>query len=220
MIFDRLRLIEETIPGSGAWNMAVDEMLLQELALPTLRVYRWAEPTVTMGYFEKLAETRGLRPGLPLMRRWTGGGLVDHGADWTYSLLIPPEHELVRGERARSYVEIHRVIRDLAARLCETQLELAEVPEGSGDGCFRRAVVGDLLIRETKVAGAAQRRTRCGLLHQGSVQRVPFDTAGAAAFAGGFASEVMPIPLTADERQRAESLVASRYGTAEWLERF
>ncbi len=220
MIFKRLRLIDDPVSGDGAWNMAVDEMLLHRVETPTLRVYRWSEPTVTLGYFEKLAEARTLRPGLPLMRRWTGGGLVDHGADWTYSLIIPVEHELARAGRTGSYVEIHRAIQEIVRAACGITLELATSATVAGEGCFERPVIGDLLFDGRKIAGAAQRRTRRGLLHQGSIQGISMEPNGARAFADGFAVEATSIVLTDDEQARAAQLVATRYGQVEWLGRF
>ncbi|MEO7931924.1 MAG: lipoate--protein ligase family protein [Chthoniobacterales bacterium] len=219
MIFERLRLINDPAPGNGAWNMAVDEMLLASIATPTLRVYRWSEPTVTLGYFEKLAEARALRPGLPLMRRWTGGGLVDHGADWTYTLIIPADHALARNGRSESYVEIHLAIQKIVATT-GIALELATAATIAGAGCFARPVPGDLLLDGRKIAGAAQRRTRRGLLHQGSLQSIPMELVSARTFADRLAAEATSIPLTGEERARAAQLVTTRYGRAEWLARF
>src|SRR5688500_19908477 len=79
---------------TASWNMALDEALLEQSSAiggPILRLYGWAERAATFGYsqrYREVAEWTALRP---LIRRPTGGGLVPHDADWTYSLVFPPE---------------------------------------------------------------------------------------------------------------------------------
>ena len=220
MIFERLRLIEDLAPGDGAWNMAVDEMLTQEVLEPTLRVYRWSEPTVTLGYFEKIEEIRSLRPGMPLIRRWTGGGMVDHGEDWTYSLIIPAEHMLAKITRKECYVIIHRTLQQAIGATMGLSLDLAEEAEVTGEGCFARPVAGDLLLAGRKIAGAAQRRTRHALLHQGSIQLPAMDQLLPAILARYLAPKIFSTPLTNAEKFTSLQLVASRYSLPEWLARF
>ena len=220
MIFERLRLVDEPIPGDGAWNMAVDEALLATIETPILRIYLWSEPTVSFGYFEKLADIQKLRPGVPLVRRWTGGGMVDHGDDRTYSLLIPTSHPLAQSERRESYRIIHEILQNVIASKCQITLELASEKTSLGAGCFQQPVIGDLLLAGRKIAGAAQRRTRHGLLHQGSIQKIPLAQIPALDFAHAFGSEPSSISLTEVERQNALELASKRYGTPEWLARF
>src|SRR5207248_11592242 len=80
-------------PRSAAENMAVEEALLEAagcIATPVLRFYSWSEPAASFGYFQRYAEVLQLTSLRPLVRRPTGGGLVTHDADWTYSLIFPP----------------------------------------------------------------------------------------------------------------------------------
>ena len=73
--------------------MAVDAALLQaapSLASPVLRFYSWAEPAATFGYFQKYSDVERMTLLRPLVRRPTGGGLVPHDSDWTYSMVFPP----------------------------------------------------------------------------------------------------------------------------------
>ena len=80
-------------PGESAHNMAVDAMLLESapaLGHPVLRFYSWSERAATFGYFQKYAEVERATLLRPLIRRPTGGGLVPHDADWTYSAIFPP----------------------------------------------------------------------------------------------------------------------------------
>src|ERR1700676_2326901 len=80
----------------AAFNMALDEALLEampRLQRPVLRFYGWTEPAATFGYFQKYSDVESNTPLRPLIRRPTGGGIVPHDADWTYSAVFPPGHE-------------------------------------------------------------------------------------------------------------------------------
>ena len=71
----------------------MDEALLRETAttsVATLRFYAWSEPAATFGYSQRYAELESMTRLRPLIRRPTGGGLVPHDRDWTYSLAAPP----------------------------------------------------------------------------------------------------------------------------------
>ena len=81
-------------PASGAWNMALDEALLESAGddpMATLRFYRWSEPTLSLGYFQRSAERAAhiASRDCPLVRRASGGGAILHDAELTYSLTIP-----------------------------------------------------------------------------------------------------------------------------------
>jgi lipoate-protein ligase A len=163
-------------PGESASNMALDEALLHSVAhwkKPALRFYGWTEPAATFGYFQKyseVAETILLRP---LIRRPTGGGIVPHDADWTYSLAFPPNHEWYSLKAVESYRRVHEWIRDAFARLNVISELAAESKKSAPGQCFVGHEQSDVLWRGRKIAGAAQRRTREGLLIQGSVQPPP-----------------------------------------------
>ena len=153
--------------------MALDEALLHaapRLGRPVLRFYSWTGPAASFGYFQKYAEIERMTPLRPLVRRPTGGGLVPHDTDWTYSLVFPPDDEWYSLSATDSYRRMHEWIRAAFARLdLITQLAPACSKALPGQ-CFQGHERHDLLWRGQKVAGAAQRRTRDGLLIQGSVQ--------------------------------------------------
>src|ERR1700761_7523358 len=89
-------LLVESGRGDAGFNMALDEALLEampRLLKPVLRFYGWTEPAVSFGYFQKYSEIERTTLLRPLVRRPTGGGLVPHDADWTYSLAFPTVHE-------------------------------------------------------------------------------------------------------------------------------
>ena len=167
-------------PGAPAFNMALDEALLEAVARwgqPVLRFYGWTVPAATFGYFQKYAEIERLTRLRPLIRRPTGGGLVPHDADWTYSLAFPAGHAWHSLRAEASYRRVHEWVCAAFHRL-DVDAELAPVGRPTGPGqCFVGYEKFDVLWRGRKIAGAAQRRTRAGLLIQGSVQPPPLGLA-------------------------------------------
>jgi lipoate-protein ligase A len=157
----------------AAFNMALDEALLEnasQLGEPVLRFYGWTEPAATFGYFQKFSEVRRTTHLRPLIRRPTGGGIVPHDADWTYSFVVPPNHEWYLLKAIESYRRIHEWIQNAFAKL-KIETELAPCRKKSAPGeCFAGHEKFDLLWRGKKIAGAAQRRNKSGLLIQGSIQ--------------------------------------------------
>jgi lipoate-protein ligase A len=157
----------------AAFNMALDEALLEampRLQKPVLRFYGWTEPAATFGYFQKYADVAAATKLRPLIRRPTGGGIVPHDADWTYSVVFPPGHEWHLLKAEESYRRIHDWLRLAFAEL-NIETELAPCCKKSLPGqCFIGHEKFDLLWHGKKIAGAAQRRNKLGLLIQGSVQ--------------------------------------------------
>lgn len=160
-------------PGEPAWNMALDEALFEasyELGRPVLRFYGWSAPAATFGYFQHYAEVAAWTPLRPLIRRITGGGLVPHDADWTYSLVFPPDHPWTALRASDSYQQLHEWVADAFAAVNVPAL-LAPCCEKPAPGrCFVGAEKFDVLAGGRKIAGAAQKRNKHGLLIQGSVQ--------------------------------------------------
>lgn len=162
--------------GDFAYNMALDEALLEampRLAAPVLRFYGWKEPAASFGYFQKYKEVQRLTHLRPLVRRPTAGGLVPHDADWTYSLALPPGHDWYALKAIDSYGRVHEWLQAAFAVLA-VPTELASGRRKTHEGqCFSGHEQFDLLRHGRKIAGAAQRRRRDGLLIQGSVQPPP-----------------------------------------------
>jgi lipoate-protein ligase A len=201
--------------------MAVDEALLRLSREPVLRIYGWNEAAVSLGYFQHwtLAGER------PFVRRYTGGGLVDHAADFTYTLVFPRDHSWLTRSLLESYSEIHRgVARALAEIGVETVLAQT-CEDHESPACFKKAVKFDVTAGGRKVAGAAQRRTREGVLQQGSIlleknalyealrKKLP-QVLGEILREKMFASELSP-----EEKALASALGAERYSTARWNQR-
>jgi lipoate-protein ligase A len=135
-------------------------------------VYGWTEPAATFGYFQKYAAIERATPLRPLIRRPTGGGIVPHDADWTYSLTFPPGHEWHSLRAEESCRRVHEWMQAAFGRLgIETELASVASPNYKLSGqCFVGHEKSDVLWNGKKIAGAAQRRNKLGLLIQGSVQ--------------------------------------------------
>jgi lipoate-protein ligase A len=206
-------------PGAPAYNMALDEALLESaprLGLPALRFYSWTEPAATFGYTQPYSQAAALTPLRPLVRRPTGGGLVPHDADWTYSLVFPAQHPWHRLRAADSYRRLHEWMAAAFARLnVPATLAAASQKEIPGH-CFAGPEQADLLWRGRKIAGAAQRRSRTGLLIQGSVQPPPAldRSAWEAAFLGAREVEWKPLPAGLLPEALARRLEEEKYAQA------
>jgi len=214
-------LIELGHPAHGAAvNMAVDEVLLLRAQQPILRVYGWARPAVTFGYFEHWEPVAAAHPGCEWVRRWTGGGIVPHGEDWTYSLIVPRSDPFARIGAAESYRLIHEL---LGVAMRPEGVEAGVTPQAApkvSQACFENPAQYDLLAAGHKIAGAAQRRSRFGMLHQGSVQGVAVPSGFAERLAGMLAGQVRPRELTPAELAEAHTLAAGKYASEAWNRKY
>ena len=218
-IFKKLLLWMDSVQRSGPEAMAVDQWLLETTKIPVLRVYGWAGEWASVGYFGEITGAAAAFPGVNLVRRWTGGGIVDHRADWTYTL-VAPQGEAVAGWRgAESYRRIHALLAEtLVAENIDVQV--SDGGEATGESlCFENPVSHDLIGADgRKIAGAGQRRSRLGLLHQGSVA-VGCGEAKSRERAEDFASriakewEIFRIQPDLEEISRR---AAMRYALREW----
>ncbi len=218
-IFDSLALFYDPEPRAAAWNMAVDEELLRTATQPVLRFYEWARKAVSFGYFEKVQPVREAYPDREIVRRWTGGGVVPHGSDFTYSLVVKNGEPFMKLDAGESYRAIHGALAE-ALREFGFATRLAESGAGKvSSACFENPVSADIIASERKIAGAAQRRTREGLLHQGSVQipDLPRD------FGNHFAAKLCPsvhiFTPSAGLLENARELANDKYASAAWTER-
>lgn len=222
-IFENLRLWVDPIERPGPEAMAVDEWLLESTATPVLRVYRWLGNWGSVGYFGAIGEAKAAFPGVAWVRRWTGGGTVDHRTDWTYTVVVPAHEALAKCRGAASYRILHAALAaTLVAEGINVRLSTGADATG-GNLCFENPVSYDLVgPAGRKLAGAGQRRTRSGLLHQGSVAVPAADTAffahRAEGLAGRMASQwqAMEFEPPADVIARK---IAERYGRQAWTGR-
>ncbi len=216
-------------PTDPVANMAWDEALLEQcgrLARPVLRLYGWSAPAATFGYFQHRAPLAAMLPVRPLLRRPTGGGLVLHLRDWTYSVAVPPGHGWYGVPAVESYRRMHAWLqRSFAALGVGSELAPCCRSEGPGQ-CFVGWEKFDLVQGDRKLAGAAQRRNRLGLLIQGSVQPPPrgiarseWERVLASPTVAGGGTVFEPLSADADLRSRVEELVATRHGDRDYQQR-
>jgi len=231
--------------------MAIDEALLEMASIPTIRFYQWDHPALSFGYFGKVEDVAN-HPR-DIVRRWTGGGVVFHGEDLTYSLVIPASDSTFRESSMSIYEKVHHAIQrslemsgQVAAlwgahaplRTGDRAIAVANFAEDFGEGaespsrtgvrtrgacaaqnCFANPVSADVVSNGCKVAGAAQRRTRRGLLHQGSIQNIILGAGFADLFAKTLCPDSRQKQLGAALLGRAERIAAQKYGTDAWLRR-
>lgn len=164
----------------GPTQMARDEALMihvgKGLSPPTLRLYEWDPPTVSLGYFQPFADYESLEAparGLPVVRRLTGGGAILHDLELTYSLALPTDHRLVSRRPNDLYVLMHDALVDclettgVAAEACGWTDDSG--PKHGPFFCFARRHKFDLLVGDGKIVGSAQRRTKDVVLQHGSI---------------------------------------------------
>lgn len=217
-LFDALNVYAAGETRSAAMNMAIDEALLETVSVATLRFYGWRAPAISFGYFGRFADVANESPQRELVRRWTGGGIVYHGEDLTYSLALPGAVAMRFASSRVVYAEVHGAIRETLSSIVPVALASAAAPKIS-DACFANPVESDVLLNGRKIAGAAQRRTRNGLLHQGSIQHDGLPADFTSHFAAALCPAFSPLSLSDDLFHRAEVIADRRYGTAEWLQR-
>lgn len=219
-MFDDLDLMPPEEPFDGPMQMALDEELLRVVARPTLRIYRWTAPSVTFGYFQSLEAALQAYPGVPLVRRWTGGGMVEHGKDLTFSLMIPKGEPAASMPPSAFYGELHRRLAGWLSGLLSSEVRLA----GEGDivigpQCFKAPAGNDLLLSGQKILGGAQRRSAGALLYQGSLQGLGSLSMDFRAMAGSLSRIVIQRPLDRAVIKESKALADWKYRSPEWVSR-
>lgn len=166
--------------ASGAANMAVDEAILEAVrsgdSRPTLRLYAWGPPALSLGYAQSIEDVdlAGLRrQGWELVRRPTGGRSILHTDELTYAVIAPDDHPLLAGGVLASY---HRLSRGLirGLELLGVGAQVAPETPGSDDDssnpvCFEVPSAYEITAQGQKLVGSAQVRRRGGVLQHGTV---------------------------------------------------
>lgn len=177
-------LIDSEKPQDASLNMAIDEILLNNISTinsPVIRIYLWEKIGFTCGAFQNDEIINSYKSSHQLKylnRRPTGGGIVPHGVnDFTYSIILPKDHVHSQLQPRKLYLKIHEVIlklliayTDKTACLAHNN-NVAKTPTIPKE-CFATPVENDVLINGEKVAGSAQKRSRLGILIQGSIQKI------------------------------------------------
>ena len=221
-LFADLTIYHDESPHSAAMNMAIDEALLETAVVPTIRFYRWRSPALSFGYFGKFSDVAIYAAERDLVRRWTGGGIVFHGDDLTYSIVIPASDPVFDESSIAIYEKIHRALADALNGVGERAVVAGGVDPGgialskhaavsaSGYNCFANPVRADVMMNGRKIAGAAQRRTRRGLLQQGSIQGITMKTDLAEKFAQALSTNCSEFEINEEVFQRAQRISTAK----------
>ena len=228
-LFAHLTIYHDENPHSAAMNMAIDEALLETAVGPTIRFYRWRSPALSFGYFGKFSDVAIYAAERDLVRRWTGGGIVFHGDDLTYSIVIPASDPVFDESSITVYEKIHLALCEALNGIGTQAVVTGDTDPGglvdgiqaavsaSGYNCFANPVRADIMINGRKIAGAAQRRTRRGLLQQGSIQGITTNTDLAEKFAQALSANCNDFEVSERIFQRAQEIAQQKYGTESWL---
>jgi len=230
-LFADLTVCHDENPHPAAMNMAIDEALLESETIPTIRFYRWHSAALSFGYFGRFSDVAIYAAERDLVRRWTGGGIVLHGDDLTYSIMIPASDPAFSESSIWIYEKIHRALADALNGVGERAVVTGGVDPGrialskhagisaGGYNCFTNPVRADVIMDGRKIAGAAQRRTRRGLLQQGSIQGFLMKTDLAQKFSQALSASCREFQMNEEILQRAGQLAHQKYGTESWLKK-
>jgi lipoate-protein ligase A len=227
-------LILDTPRFSVYEQMAADEVICDALPAPyTLRFYNWSGPGVTFGYSQRAAQVRASlgpeRTSLPLTRRPTGGGIVIHESDLTFSFVFSQPGAFF--EPAKTYDRLHRAIAGAYARKGVDFELLSEKtadyrPNNPAMDCFAKPVNLDILYNGKKVLGGALRKFGDHMLYQASFQAPDARNNTdfhrdviSGALGGEFGLSWRGSEFSPHETERAKALALSKYGSKEWNER-
>jgi lipoate-protein ligase A len=167
----------DTGAGEPDWNMAVDDALLESVRLglspPTLRVYRWSQPTLSFGHAQRLLPAPGGYDTAPasgaqlaLVRRPTGGRAVLHAGDFTYAVATAG---LPVGVRA-SYAVLAEGLTRALGRLGVLDASMgSDKSSPRSAACFASATTADLCNENGKLMGSAQARRGAAVLQHGTL---------------------------------------------------
>lgn len=196
----------------AAMNMAIDESVLTHHlngeVPPTLRVFRWSQPSISLGRFQsierEIISERCKQLGVALVRRPTGGRAVYHHDEFTYSIVISKRYGVPPGVVA-AYAYLAQGL--LAAlRLLGVQAELSDerVSKHPSAACFASSTQADLTSGGFKLIGSAQVWKEDALLQQGSL---PLDDQSAEFFSMlRFPNEVAKEEALAQYREKTTPL--------------
>jgi lipoate-protein ligase A len=168
-----------TPPARGAWNMAVDEAILEHIgrgkSLPTLRLYAWTPPCLSLGHAQTFADVDLARlqaRGWELVRRATGGRAILHTDELTYSVIAPTDEPRVEGSVLESYNRLAgALLRAVKSLDVPVEMKEGKVNDNSMPNpvCFEVPSTYEITAGGKKLIGSAQARRKEGMLQHGSL---------------------------------------------------
>ncbi len=167
-------------PYDGAWNMAVDEAILESVSvktqLPTLRLYDWAPYTLSLGHAQPVSDVdlASLKDhNWSLVRRPTGGRAILHADELTYSVCAPMDDPVLSGSVLESYQKISKA---LLSGLEHVGIQADSIQKKSEESdfvhdpvCFQFPSDYEITFKGKKLIGSAQARKKNGVLQHGAI---------------------------------------------------
>ena len=168
-----------TPPARGAWNMALDEAILEHIgrgeSIPTLRLYAWTPACLSLGHAQPFADVDVQRlksHGWQVVRRATGGRAILHTDELTYSVIAPADEPRVEGSVLESYNRLARALL-AAVKSLDIPVEMKEGKANNGTTpnpvCFEVPSTYEITVNGKKLIGSAQARKKEGVLQHGSL---------------------------------------------------
>jgi len=170
-----------TPPARGAWNMAVDEAILEHIgrgeSIPTLRLYAWTPACLSLGHAQPFADVDMARlkeRGWEVVRRATGGRAILHTDELTYSVIAPSNEPRVEGSVLESYNRLAQALL-FAVKSLEIPVEMKELVGHASSVtqmnpvCFEVPSTYEITVNGKKLIGSAQARKKEGVLQHGSL---------------------------------------------------
>ena len=201
--------------ANGAWNMAVDESILENTvrgdSLPTLRLYSWDPPCLSLGRSQPYADanTNTLKTnGWGIVRRATGGRAILHTDELTYSIIAPQNNRHVSGSVLGSYQHLAKALLAALENLgVKVEMKKEEKKGGLSFNpvCFETPSAYEITVNGKKLIGSAQARQKDGVLQHGSLPLTGNLTR---------VTEVLSFP-NSESRQRAAEKLLLRASTVE-----
>ena len=180
--------ILDTGSNSAIENMRIDKELLGSFDQPTLHFYEWQKQSATYGHFVKPGDFLKLdeveKRDIDLAQRPTGGGIVFHIWDFAFSVLVPEHSPLFSQNTLENYAFVNQAVLNAVSEFLEVHgsLELIKEDFKPLDAsctrfCMAQPTKYDVVLHGRKIAGSAQRKTKQGFLHQGTIAlKMPDET--------------------------------------------
>jgi lipoate-protein ligase A len=175
------RLVK-TPADSGAWNMALDEAILdsvgRKISLPTLRLFAWSPPCISIGYAQPIGDIdkeRLSNHGWDVVRRITGGRAILHTDELTYSVIGPYDEPRLTGGVLESYLRLSQALLNsvkalgVEAQVLQKPSTMSSGKNQQGPICFEVPSNYEITSQGKKLIGSAQARKKMGILQHGTL---------------------------------------------------
>ncbi|MDR3256852.1 MAG: hypothetical protein LBT18_04340 [Endomicrobium sp.] len=217
-----LRWIND-IPRNAAMNMALDEVLFNEYkSEPILRIYYWDNLYTTIGYFQKAKDI--IVPGF--VRRLTGGLMVNHSGDISYSFIVSSDLWNVYDQNG-TYRSIHLAIQKALQQIGINSIILNKKTGSMSNICIQTFCENDLISNKKKIVGSCLRRRGNKLMVQGSIHinlygkaKKVFSKNFAKNIAEFIKTEVKALSFSNNDVEYAEKIASEKYLISEWNDKF